>query len=196
MFTSSEIPRVVVALAIAFMASATIGALARAQGDEKFGFGTAVTEQDLAGYVSPLPDGRGLPKGSGDVPTGRLLYEQHCAACHGINLEGGLADKLVGGRGTLVNNDPKKAPVKTVESYWPYATTLFDYIKRAMPFTAPGSLSNDEVYALSAFILAKANIVAADAVLDQKTLAAVKMPNQGGFVPDLRGKGGKGSLAK
>ncbi len=93
---------------------------------------------------------------------------------------------MIGGRGTLVNADPTKAPVKTVESYWPYATTLFDYIKRAMPMTAPGSLSNDDVYALCAYILAEARIVPAGATLDATSLAAVRMPNRDGFVPDHR----------
>ena len=93
---------------------------------------------------------------------------------------------MIGGRGTLVNNDPTKAPVKTVESYWPYATTLFDYIKRAMPMTAPDSLSNDQVYAVTAYILSQAKIIPADAVIDAKSLAAVKMPNRDGFIPDPR----------
>ena len=106
--------------------------------------------------------------------------------CHGTQLEGGQGDRLIGGRGSLAGNDPAKAPIKTVESYWPYATTLFDYIKRAMPLTAPGSLSNDDVYALSAYILQMAGIVSGDAVLDQKTLGAIKMPNRDGFVPDPR----------
>ena len=97
--------------------------------------------------------------GSGSVAQGKAVYEAQCVACHGENLQGGIGDRLIGGRGTLVNSDPAKAPVKTVESYWPYATTLFDYIKRAMPLTAPDSLSDDQVYALCAYILSRANIV-------------------------------------
>ncbi|HSQ81308.1 MAG TPA: hypothetical protein VLU54_09265, partial [Casimicrobiaceae bacterium] len=87
---------------------------------------------------------------------------------------------------SLVNDDPKKAPIKTVESYWPYATTLFDYIKRAMPQTTPGSLNDDQVYALCAYILSEAKIIPADSTLDAKSLARVKMPNRDGFIPDRR----------
>lgn len=157
--------------------------------DEKmrtFGLGTTPSPAELARFVSPLPDGRGLPAGSGSAAQGKAIYEQQCVACHGQNLQGGLADRLIGGRGTLVNDDPTKAPVKTVESYWPYATTLFDYVKRAMPLTAPDSLTNDEVYAVAAYILSEARIVPADAILDAKMLAKVAMPNRDGFVPDPR----------
>jgi cytochrome c len=151
-----------------------------------YGFGQAATPGDLARFYSSLPDGSDLPRGSGTVAQGKALYEAQCAACHGENLQGGLADRLIGGRGTLVNADPAKAPVKTVESYWPYATTLFDYIKRAMPLTAPDSLGDDQVYALCAYILARANIVGADAAMDAKSLAAVRMPNRDGFIADRR----------
>jgi cytochrome c len=151
-----------------------------------YGFGTKVSDGDLSQFTSPLPDGRGLPEGSGTVLQGEKVYKETCVACHGANLEGGIGDRLIGGRGTLVNNDPAKAPVKTVESYWPYATTLFDYIKRSMPFNAPGSLTDDQVYAVSAYILSKGNIIAADAVMDQTTLPKVEMPNRDGFTPANR----------
>ncbi len=154
--------------------------------DSTYGFGTAPTPEELNRFVSPLPDGRGLPKGAGSVANGQKIYQAQCASCHGAALQGGLADRLIGGRGTLVNDDPTKAPVKTVESYWPYATTLFDYIKRAMPLMSPGSLSDDEVYAVSAYILAQAKIVPSDAVLDQTSLAQVSMPNRDGFIADHR----------
>lgn len=147
------------------------------------GFGSNASDEELKQFVSPLPDGRGMPAGSGSVAQGEKVYAQQCAACHGAKLEGGLGDKLIGGRGTLVNNDPAKAPVKTVESYWPYATTLFDYVKRSMPFNAPDSLSNDDVYAVSAYILAQGKIIPADAVMDAKSLPKVMMPNRDGFVP-------------
>ncbi|MGE5169929.1 MAG: c-type cytochrome [Rudaea sp.] len=153
---------------------------------EPYGFGTTPTDADLARFVSPLPDGRGLPQGSGSVLEGRSIYEQQCASCHGENLQGGTGDRLIGGRDTLVNDDPKKAPVKTVESYWPYATTLFDYVKRAMPLAAPGSLTNDEVYALTAYIFFRASIVGEDAIMNRVTLPQVAMPNREGFVPDRR----------
>ncbi len=152
----------------------------------EFGIGSVATPEELANFVSPLPDGRGLPTGSGSVVQGKAIYEAQCMACHGDKLQGGLADKLIGGRGSLVNSDPKKGPVKTIESYWPYATTLFDYVKRAMPLNTPGSLSNDEVYAVSAYILSEAKIVAGDAVLDARTLPQVQMPNRNGFIADRR----------
>jgi cytochrome c len=153
---------------------------------DRYGFGAPATQQELAQFVSPLPDGRGLPGGSGSVEAGKELYTAQCAACHGASLEGGQGDRLVGGRGSLAGNDPAKGPVKTVESYWPYATTLFDYIKRAMPLTAPGSLSNDQVYALCAYILAQAKVVPDSSTLDARSLAAVRMPNRDGFVGDPR----------
>jgi cytochrome c len=158
-------------------------ALAETRSPKTYGFGQPASADDLAHFVSPLPDGRGLPPGSGTVMQGEKVYQQNCLACHGANLEGGIGDKLVGGRGSLVNNDPAKAPVKTVESYWPYATTLFDYVKRAMPFNAPGSLSDDDVYAVSAYILAKAHIIDDKTTLSQNNLAKVQMPNRNGFKP-------------
>jgi cytochrome c len=171
---------IVAATAAAVTASAQTSAPAR------LGIGTPVTDADLKRFTSPLPDGRGLPAGSGTVEQGRVIYVQSCAACHGDKLQGGIGDRLIGGRGTLVNSDPAKAPVKTVESYWPYATTLFDYIKRAMPMNAPGSLSDDQVYAVSAYILSQAKIIPEDATLDARSLAAVRMPNREGFIADPR----------
>ena len=165
-----------------------------AQGAPRYGFGSTPSAETMQRFVSPLPDGRGLPQGSGSVGQGRTVYERRCAACHGADLEGGQGDRLIGGRGTLVQR-PGQAPIKTVESYWPYATTLFDYVKRAMPLDAPGSLDDAEVYAVSAYILSRAGIVPPDATLDARSLAAVRMPNRDGFVPDprperFRGPGG------
>jgi len=154
----------------------------------KLDLGSTATSAELAHYYSYPADGRGLPPGSGSYAQGQKIYQAKCLACHGEKLEGTkIGDKLIGGRGTLVNNSPAKAPVKTVESYWPYATTLFDYVKRAMPFNAPGSLSDDEVYALAAYILGEANIVPKGQTLNAAALAAVQMPNRTGFVsPDPR----------
>jgi cytochrome c len=158
----------------------------RAQEQPVFGFGTSPTDEELSQFVSPLPDGRGLPEGSGSAERGKSVYETQCLACHGDQLQGGLGDRLVGGRDTLVQRESVKGPVKTVESYWPYATTLFDYIKRSMPLLEPGGMSNDDVYAVSAYILSRAGIVAPDAVLDRQSLASVQMPNRNGFIPDPR----------
>ncbi|SOY71833.1 conserved hypothetical protein [Cupriavidus phytorum] len=187
MFTTARRMRDVVLLGFLYVGGGQ-GLSIAAESVRAYGFGSPATEKDLAGFISPLPDGTGLPKGAGSAKEGKQIFQQKCAACHGVSLEGGIADRLIGGRGTLVNNDPTKAPVKTVESYWPYATTLFDYIKRAMPFNAPGSLTNNEVYALSAYILSEGKIIDSTATLSDKTLANVKMPNRDGFIPDPRGK--------
>jgi hypothetical protein len=170
------------------LALAALGAPAAAAGvdEAQYGFGTRPSEAELGHFVSPLPDGRGLPQGSGSVLEGKSVYQQQCASCHGEKLQGGLGDRLIGGRGTLVNDSPAKAPVKTVESYWPWPTTLFDYTKRAMPMNAPGSLTDDQVYALTAYILSQANIVSEDAIMSADTLPKVVMPNRDGFIPDHR----------
>ena len=179
----SIITEMVLALALAAFAGHAHAADVRTAA---YGFGTRPSEAELGHFVSPLPDGRGLPQGSGSVLEGKSVYQQQCASCHGEKLQGGLGDRLIGGRGTLVNDSPSKAPVKTVESYWPWPTTLFDYIKRAMPMSAPGSLSDDQVYALTAYILSQANIVPDDAIMSADTLPKVVMPNRDGFVPDRR----------
>jgi mono/diheme cytochrome c family protein len=153
----------------------------------RYGFGTAVSNEELAKYFSIPADGRGLPAGSGKAADGAKIYAESCAACHGEKLEGNPAkgiggDKLLGGRGSLAT----KTPVKTVESYWPYSTTLFDYVKRAMPFSSPGSMSDNEVYAVVAYILSEAKIIKANDVMDAKTLPKVAMPNRDGFIADSR----------
>lgn len=125
-----------------------------------------------------FPDGRGLPAGRGSVAQGAALYQAQCAACHGVDGRGLTAEELVGGVGSLASAEPEK----TVGSYWPHASTLFDFIRRSMPLHAPGSLKADEVYALSAWLLHANGILPADAVLDATTLAAVRMPNRAGFV--------------
>ena len=141
--------------------------------------GRPVSNEELAKLdITILPDGSGLPEGSGSVATGAQVYSQKCQGCHGANGAGGTFDRLTGGVGSLTT----EKPLKTAASYWPSATTIFDYIRRAMPRTAPKSLTNDEAYALTAFLLSVDGIVAKDATLDAKSLAAVKMPNQNGFV--------------
>jgi mono/diheme cytochrome c family protein len=181
MSTTTE--RALGAVAVALLCAANAAAEAQTP---RFGLGTTPSQAELDKFFAIMPDGRGLPPGSGSVEQGKAVYEQQCAACHGPNLQGGIGDRLIGGRGTLVNNDPTKAPVKTIESYWPYATTIFDYVKRTMPFAAPDSLTDDQVYAVTAYILSEAKIVPPDTVLDAKSLAAVKMPNRDGFIADPR----------
>ncbi|HUN51842.1 MAG TPA: cytochrome c [Candidatus Sulfotelmatobacter sp.] len=129
-------------------------------------------------------DGQGLPPGRGSVAAGEPLFANLCAACHGDFGEGiPPYPALTGGRGTLDTN----APVRSVGSFWPYAPTLFDYIRRAMPFRSPGSLDNDQVYSLVAYVLYLNDLLAKNATLDAASLAAVRMPNRDGFVsPDPR----------
>lgn len=149
----------------------------------RYGLGQPATPQQVAGWhIDIAPDGKNLPAGSGTVLEGKKIFDSSCASCHGAKGEGGMGDRLEGGQGTLAN--PK--PIKTVGSYWPYATTLYDYIRRAMPMTAPQSLSNDQVYAVAAYVLYLNGLVKEDSTLDAKSLMAVKMPNRDGFISDPR----------
>jgi mono/diheme cytochrome c family protein len=169
-----------------YVAAFAVGALAWAtsvQAQGHYGIGRSATAAEIAGWSIDIDrDGNNLPPGSGTVTHGREVFDQQCAACHGTKGEGGLGDRLVGGQGTLAT----AKPVRTVGSYWPYAPTLFDYIRRAMPQNAPQSLSNEDVYAVSAYILNLNGLLAADATLDAKMLAAIKMPNRSMFVGDPR----------
>src|ERR1700693_4031648 len=141
--------------------------------------GRPVTPEEIRKIdITVSPDGRGLPAGSGSVSAGRAFNDKSGLSCHGAQGAGKPQDQLTGGLGTLASGKP----VKTPASYWPAATTLFDYILRAMPITAPQSLTNDEVYAVTAYILSIDGIVPGDAVLDAKSLPRVKMPNKDGFI--------------
>jgi S-disulfanyl-L-cysteine oxidoreductase SoxD len=143
--------------------------------------GQPIAPADVAPWdISIGPDGAGLPPGRGSAKEGEAVYAAQCQACHGEKGAGKPNDMLVGGMGSLA---PGKAPVKTVGSYWPYATTLFDYIRRAMPFPESKSLKDDEVYAVSAYILHLNGIIGADDVMDAQSLPKVKLPNRDGFVP-------------
>ena len=150
---------------------------------QQYGFGEAPSPQLVRAWdIDISPDGAGLPAGAGSVASGAKIYVERCAACHGAEGKGQPEDALAGGKGTLASANP----IKTIGSYWPYATTLFDYVRRAMPFNAPQSLSNDEVYALVAYLLNLNGIVPADAVMNKTSLPAVRMPNREGFVADPR----------
>ena len=154
-----------------------------AQSPVSRGVGRPPTPEEIRELGSAIaPDGTGLPAGSGTVAAGRELFAAQCARCHGPNGEGDVGPRLTGGRGTL--RTPR--PLKTVGSFWPYATTLWDYVNRAMPFDQPGRLTSSEVYAAVAYVLNLNGIVAADGVMDATTLPKVRMPNRDGFVADPR----------
>lgn len=163
---------------------------------DRFGFGREATHEEIAAWdIDVMPDGTGLPEGEGTHADGTPLYLRHCASCHGRTGEGGSAEPLVG-------YEPETAPPFgpryeewrgdgadvpfTVGNYWPYATTLFDYIRRAMPSNAPGTLSSDEVYALTAWLLAENGIIGEDAAMNATTLPQVAMPARDVFVPQER----------
>jgi S-disulfanyl-L-cysteine oxidoreductase SoxD len=150
----------------------------------RYHLGRTPTQAEIDAWnIDVRADGQGLPAGHGSVAQGRAIFAKTCAACHGDKGRGGLADPLAGGFGTLT----KPNPVRTVGSYWPYATTLFDFIRRAMPFNAPESLSDDQVYAVSAYVLSLNGIVSDDSVLNATNLPKIVMPNRDGFVsPDPR----------
>jgi S-disulfanyl-L-cysteine oxidoreductase SoxD len=170
-------------LGVAMLAVLALGLSTAARAQSHYGIGRTATEAEIAGWNIDIDrNGTNLPAGSGSVGHGREVFEQQCAACHGAKGEGGVGDRLVGGQGTIAT----AKPVKTVGSYWPYAPTLFDYIRRAMPQNAPQSLSNEDVYAVSAYILNLNGLFPADATLDAKSLAAIKMPNRTMFVGDPR----------
>ena len=163
-------------------------------GDRPYCLGTVVGHEAFAAWdISVLPDGTGLPDGRGDVKTGQQVYADNCASCHGEGGTGGIKPvpdhaaypALVSASPTpLASTD--KWPTKNVGTYWPYATTVFDYVRRAMPFTNSQSLSNDEVYSVVAYLLARNNIIPEDMVLIKTNLASIKMPNRNGFSCDSR----------
>jgi len=148
-------------------------------------FGTAISEEDVAAWNIDIqtPTGLGLPDGSGTVEQGKALFEAQCVACHGADAGGGSQyGSMVGGVGSFVTEKRRLTPA----SMYPYAPILFDYIRRAMPMNAPQSLSNDETYALTAYIYALNELIDQDAELDAESLAAIEMPNRDGFIVDDR----------
>jgi hypothetical protein len=165
---------------IAASAALLVAASLSAHAADNPQFGTPVTQDDLAAWdISIGPDGVGLPPGKGTVAQGEIVFAAKCQACHGEKAAGKPNDQLVGGFGSL---EPGKTPLKTVGSYWPYATTLFDYVRRAMPWDRPKSLTDDEVYDVAAYLLYLNGIIGQDDVLDAQSLPQVKMPNREGFI--------------
>lgn len=176
----SERLAVLAAAGIATLASLALAAEPGTKhGVDYYGYGTVPTAAQIAGWsIAVRPDGQGLPPGRGTVDKGADIYAQNCAACHGTFGEGeGRFPKLAGG-GKLTGD----RPVPTVGNYWPYATTLYDYVNRAMPFPAPHSLKPDQIYAIVAYILNLNNIVPNNFIADAKSLPQVKMPNRHGFI--------------
>ena len=152
-------------------------------GYHEFYLGQMATDEEVRSWdIDVGPGGAGLPEGSGTVSDGAKVYARHCASCHGtMGLEGPMP-KLVGGQGTLASSQP----VKTIGSYWSYATTLFDYINRAMPFTAPQSLAPNDIYAVVAWLLFRNGLIDENTVMNKETLPQVRMLRQSGFVSDPR----------
>jgi len=154
----------------------------------RFGVGRPPTPEEIRDLGAAIaPDGGGLPEGSGTVAAGREVFAAECSRCHGPKAEGDVGPVLVGGQGTLRT----ARPLKTVGSFWPYATTLWDYINRAMPFDKPGLLKPPQVYAVVAYILNLNGIIGDAAVMDAQSLPKVRMPNRDGFVADPRPDVGK-----
>lgn len=157
----------------------TFGLLCQTGLAQSTGLGTPVTEAQLQQFdLIAGPDGSGLPAGSGTPIQGKIIFEARCQACHGLTGEGTIANTTLAGG----NMRSETAPVKTVGSFWPHATTLFDYIRRAMPADAPKSLSNTEVYQVTAYVLYLNGIISEDAEIDKDALLSIQMPNKDGFI--------------
>ena len=155
-------------------------AVAQGSGAASPNLGKPISPADVAAWdISVMPDGTGLPPGSGTAAQGAPIYAQKCAACHGESGKGGIAAALVGGQ--PVSNAIETT--KTIANFWPYASTLFDFTRRAMPWNKPRSLTNDEVYALTAYLLALNKIIGESDVMNAQTLPKVQMPNRDGFIP-------------
>jgi len=170
-----------ISLALMLTLTATV-----ALADQGPHFGRPATPDEISSWdIDVSPDGTGLPPGSGTARLGETVYAQKCLACHGANGEHGPSTPLVGGRGTI--GVPGVRPVKTFGSFWPYATSFFAYVRRAMPYDKPKSLTNDELYAVTAYVLRLNGLVGADDVINALTLPKVRMPNRDGFRPWARG---------
>jgi cytochrome c len=173
--------------ALGFMTLASVHAQTKPSGIGR----PASAEELKQRNITTLPSGVGLPDGKGTAAQGESVYRDKCASCHGPNGEGNLPQgpQLVGGIGTLATDNP----IRTVGSFWPYATSVWDYIHRAMPLNQSGSLSADDTYAVTAFLLNRNKIIQPDEVMNNETLPKVRMPNRDGFIPDARPDIGKNS---
>jgi cytochrome c len=180
----------IAALACAGVLGSAAGAQTPAPG--RYGLGRAATADEIKALdIDVMPDGRGLPPGSGNVREGAAVFAAKCASCHGAKGEGGTAERLVGRNdGDSFAYATNAKLIRTIGSYWPYATTLYDYTFRSMPFMQPGTLTPNETYSLVAFLLYQNDVVKEDAVMDASSLPKVVMPAKGHFVVDDR-KGGK-----
>jgi len=176
--------------ALLLVVAVAAGAFAQ-EADENFGFGRTPSDEEIAALdIDVTPDGTGLPEGEGSVAQGEELYFQRCASCHGVGGTEGPNDKLVGREpGDEFLFGDTRGLTKTIGNYWPYATTLYDYTYRAMPFDEPGSLTPEEVYSLVAFLLFKNDLITEDVVMNRETLPEVAMPARDRFVPDDRAGG-------
>jgi cytochrome c len=162
-----------------FLRLVALGALLLGSTVSAQNLGTPISEAEIAPWdISILPDGTGLPPGSGTPADGARIFAAKCSVCHGENGKGGLAAAIAGG-GPLTSGIET---TKTIANFWPYATTLFDFTRRAMPWPRPRTLTNDEVYALTAYMLSLNKIVGEDAVMNAQTLPKVRMPNRDGFI--------------
>lgn len=172
----STLERVAIAVTLLAVAGAAVAGESRSPVPR---LGQPMSAADAAKWDKTIfPDGQGLPPGHGTAKEGRALYEQKCAGCHGQRGEGATAEELVGEPKPPTGEDPSKA----IGPYWPYATTIFDFISRSMPPAAPGSLSANETYAITAYLLAANQIIGEGDEIGAATLPQVKMPNRDGFV--------------
>jgi mono/diheme cytochrome c family protein len=180
-------------LCVACLAACQVADRGETAAPSSYALGTTATAAEIAALdLDVSPSGAGLPQGLGDAVAGERIYQAQCASCHGAKGEGVAPYPALVGRepreGFSFGNDPKL--VRTVGNYWPSATGLFDYIRRTMPLTAPGTLANSEVYAVTAYLLVANEILPAGATLDSTSLMVVSMPAKDRFVPDNR-RGGR-----